>query len=225
MQSGVALGVDSERVGTVVQQKLHDSDTVSTDGIAQGCDALAILCIKRLLLLQVLLHRLDISVLCCLMKRQWGLLQLLKLWFQLLWQTAHLLADLQHQLFICSVLHHSLKSVSLDVLKNSLQLWIALQVLHLALHSLIVCIELCAVVFCDGLCLQPAPHRLWVSGELLQVLRLVRVTLQVSLHLSPCGIVDIWNACEAHGRSIAELNGLTGCCHAGKWEAGTQARG
>ena len=43
MQPAVARAVYSIRVGTAVQEELHHGDTVGTDGITQGGDALVVL--------------------------------------------------------------------------------------------------------------------------------------------------------------------------------------
>mmetsp|Transcript_48286 Transcript_48286/g.114832 ORF Transcript_48286/g.114832 Transcript_48286/m.114832 type:complete len:273 (+) Transcript_48286:67-885(+) len=208
MESTVASGINSERVCSVVQQQLNDSNAVCANCIAQGRDTLHVLRVNGYLLVQELLHCPEVTVFGGLVEVERCLLDLLQSWLQLLWQASHLLADLQHQVLILSVLHDGLHAILLDVFKNCSKLWIALQTLQLLLHGLILRLHFVAVVLSNSLGLKPSSHRVRVASELLQVPSHCGIGLQIGLHLIPCRIVNIWDTGNVQRSSVIEGDGL-----------------
>mmetsp|Transcript_21665 Transcript_21665/g.51510 ORF Transcript_21665/g.51510 Transcript_21665/m.51510 type:complete len:314 (+) Transcript_21665:58-999(+) len=210
VQPAVPGAVNGIRICPVVQKKLHHGDPVGSDGITERSDSLEVLRIQRLLLLQEALHSSKIPPLGSFVQGHCRVLNLLQNRRQLRRQATHLLADLQHQLLVLVVLHRCLHAVLLDVLKDGCQLGISLQGFHLLLHGVVVPTggQLCVVVLCDGLRLQPAPHGLWILGEALKGLSCVRVALNKSLHLSPGLVIYVWQPRNLHGGAIADVQGL-----------------
>mmetsp|Transcript_40978 Transcript_40978/g.83702 ORF Transcript_40978/g.83702 Transcript_40978/m.83702 type:complete len:295 (+) Transcript_40978:164-1048(+) len=214
VQPAVARAVHGVGVGAAVQEELHHSDAVGTDGIAQGSDALVVLTVQRFFLVQEGLYRLNITALRGLVQRHGRVLDLLQHRVQLRWQTSHFLADLQHQFLILVVLHGCLHAILLDILKNGPQLCVFLQGLHAVLHRGVTVGELGAVVLGNGLGLQPAAHGIRILGETLQGLGRVWVGFHIAFHLSPGFVINVRQARDLHGGAIADVQGLH--CHAGK---------
>ena len=169
-----------------------------------------LLCIQGLVLVQELLDGCEITVLGSLMQGQGRLFNLLERRLKLDRQAAHLLTDLQHQLFVLVVLHDGFHAVLLDVLEDGRQLRIGLQGLDLVLDRCVAFGHLGAVVLCDGLGLQPAPHGIGVLGKALQRLCSVWVALDIGPHLRPRFVIHIRQPADLHGGAIANLQRLGG---------------
>mmetsp|Transcript_21668 Transcript_21668/g.51518 ORF Transcript_21668/g.51518 Transcript_21668/m.51518 type:complete len:325 (+) Transcript_21668:58-1032(+) len=209
VQPAVPGAVNGIRICPVVQKKLHHGDPVGSDGITERSDSLEVLRIQRLLLLQEALHSSKIPPLGSFVQGHCRVLNLLQNRRQLRRQATHLLADLQHQLLVLVVLHGSLHAVLLDVLKDAGQLRVLLQRLHAVRHRGVAVRELRVVVLGDGLSLQPASHGFRVFGKALQGLCSLRIAFHIGLHLCPGVVINVGEACDLHGGTIADLKSLS----------------
>mmetsp|Transcript_139589 Transcript_139589/g.353956 ORF Transcript_139589/g.353956 Transcript_139589/m.353956 type:complete len:335 (+) Transcript_139589:176-1180(+) len=208
VQAAVAGGVHRERVGTAVQEQLHDGDPVGTDGVAQGSNAFVVLLVERLLPLQILLDRLELAILGGLVQSQGSVVDPSKGRLELLWNATHLLAELHHQLLVLQMLHGSLQSVLLDILQDGRKLRVVLQGLDALLHRGVAIGEFRVVVLGDGLGLQPAAHGVRVLREFLHALGSVRIALDILFHLRPSRVVDVGEPGDLHGGAIADVQCL-----------------
>mmetsp|Transcript_83940 Transcript_83940/g.102825 ORF Transcript_83940/g.102825 Transcript_83940/m.102825 type:complete len:221 (+) Transcript_83940:330-992(+) len=215
MQAAIARAVHGIGIGSTIQEEFHHCYSVGTNGISQRSDALVVLRIQWLLLGQKILHCLQVAVLGGLVQSQCSLINLLQNWLQFRWKAAHLLADLQHEVFILVVLHGRIQTILLDVFKDTRQLWVLLQGLHTIRHGRIAVHQPGVVVLSNGLGLEPTSHSFRILGKALQGFGCLWVAFDVFLHVVPGALVDVGQSCNLHGGAITDLQSFSGgfCGH------------
>mmetsp|Transcript_16680 Transcript_16680/g.34867 ORF Transcript_16680/g.34867 Transcript_16680/m.34867 type:complete len:282 (-) Transcript_16680:9-854(-) len=213
VQSAIARTVHGVGIGSAVQQELHDGYSVGANGISQRSDALMVLGVQRFLFCQEVLHGLHVSILGRLVQSQCSLIDLLQDRLQLRRKTAHLLADLQHEVFILVVLHGGFHAVLLDVFEDARQLRIFLQGLDAICDRRIATGQLGVVVLCNGLSLEPASHGFRILGKVLKGSGRLWVAFHVFLHVFPGALVDVGQPRNLHGGAIIDLQSLSGRFH------------